>query len=276
MKVLKALSHNAVLLTDDVGELVVIGKGIGFQKKAGDPVDMSLADQTFRPTAPGGVDRLAALIEQIPVEDIAIAAEVIRLGGDRLGEHSDNLLIPLADHISFALRRERSGMTITYPLADEVIHLYPHEVALAREALALIETVSGVRLPEIEAVPLALHFVNARFETTSLAPAVEMTETFAQILDLVRYDHVMEIDAGSLDATRFITHLRYLFLRHERGGVATSDPAMVEAVRSGTPAAYRSAEKVKALLERKLGWTVGGDEVLYLALHIHRLTQRRD
>lgn len=275
MRLQKAFNNNIALVLDDQGhEAVVVGPGVSFQKRPGDLVDPARVERTFRTAATGKAEQLQALFDQIPVDDIATADEVIDLAREVLGPQIDQrLLIPLADHISFALQREREGTAIAYPLAWEITHLYPQEVMLARRALDLIERRSGIRLPDVEAVPLALHFVNAQFDSTNLTKAIQMTETFGLILDLIRYEYLVQIDESSLDATRFITHLRYLFLRRERGTQVTDDLSSVEAsVKATDPKAYQCATRVKQLLTDRLDWSISQEEVLFLALHIHRLT----
>ncbi|MBK8459481.1 MAG: PRD domain-containing protein [Micropruina sp.] len=42
------------------------------------------------------------------------------------------MIIPLADHLSFAAKRMRQGLVMEYPLGAEVAHLYPDELAVAR------------------------------------------------------------------------------------------------------------------------------------------------
>lgn len=49
---------------------------------------------------------------------------------------------------------------------------------------------------------------------------------------------------------------------------------LYDVVKSKYPKAFECALKVKKLLEETMGWTVNHDEVLYLALHIHRVTTR--
>lgn len=50
LKVIKALNNNMVLVRDSSGrEMICQGKGIGFQKRAGDSIDNSLVERRFVP-----------------------------------------------------------------------------------------------------------------------------------------------------------------------------------------------------------------------------------
>lgn len=275
MRISRVFNNNVVLGLDDGGrEVVLIGRGLGFGAKPGDAVEAIRVEKTFTPSEQQPAERIAAFLDAIPLEDIELTEEIIRLGraafGDYVGGH---MLFALADHLSFALRRAREGVTIAYPLQWEVAALYPQEVGFSRSLLALVEERRGVRLPDLETIPFALHFVNARFGHDDLSMTMEMTEVFGSVLDVVRSRFGIAADESSLDVTRFITHLRYLFLRQQRGTVSGGDQhQLYDLVRATQPAEFGCAEEVKAMLEDRFGWDLNDNEVLYLTLHIARLT----
>lgn len=276
MKVKKVFNNSVVLGVDERGtELVLLGRGIGFQTSAGAEVDAALIEKTFVPGGSTTAERLAAFVDEIPLEDILVTEEIVKAARATLGTHiTDHVLVPLADHVSFALRRAREGAAeIEYPLRWEVQYLYPAEVAFSREALRIIEQHRGVRLPDLEAVPLALHFVNAQFGATDLTATLRMTEVLNETLGIIRAEYGIEIDEDSVPVARFVTHLRYLFLREQQGkklkGVGDE---LKEALRASRPREYHCGGLVAALLNQRFGWEVTADEVLYLALHVARLT----
>ena len=275
MRVTKVFNNNVLLAADDAGaEVVLMGKGLGFQVHAGDAVRTADVERTF--VAGGGTtpERIVALLEEIPAEDIDLTQRIVAEARDQLGAHiTGHVVVPLADHISFALRRAREDVQISYPLQWEVLHLYPREVAFARRALELVHESTGVELPALEAVPLALHFVNAQFGAGELSRTVEMTEVFGAVLDIVRSRLGVELDEESIDVARFITHLRYLFVRQQQGAPPPDvQGVLLAAVRSQHPDAVAAAVAIQDLLRERYDWTVTGDEVLYLALHVARLT----
>ncbi|HYQ74593.1 PRD domain-containing protein [Cellulomonas sp.] len=275
MRVTKVFNNNVLLAADDAGaEVVLMGKGLGFQVHAGDAVRTADVERTF--VAGGGTtpERIVALLEEIPAEDIDLTQRIVAEARDQLGTHiTGHVVVPLADHISFALRRAREDVQISYPLQWEVLHLYPREVAFARRALELVRESTGVELPALEAVPLALHFVNAQFGAGELSRTVEMTEVFGAVLGIVRSRLGVELDEESIDVARFITHLRYLFVRQQQGAPPPDvQGVLLAAVRSQHPDSVAAAVAIQDLLRERYDWTVTGDEVLYLALHVARLT----
>lgn len=278
MKVSKVFNNNVVLAvdqTDGDAEVVLIGRGLGFGLRPGDDVDHARIEKTFRPGGQQTPERIAAFLEEIPADDIDLAEEIVRRGRARFGDHvGQHMLFPLADHLSFALRRAREGVTITYPLQWEVSALYPQEVAFSKEILGLVAQERGVQLPDLEAIPFALHFVNARFGQDDLSATMQMTEVFAAVLDTVRGRLEIEIDEESLDATRFITHLRYLFLRQEKrekSPAGMDQQALYDVVRATQPVEFACAQDVRGVLEKRFDWRLDHNEVLYLTLHVARL-----
>ncbi|WP_420121005.1 PRD domain-containing protein [Nakamurella sp.] len=274
MRVLKVFNNNVVLAVDEHdGELVLFGRGLGFKAAPGSPVDPGRVERRFVPGASASADRIAAMVQEIPPQDIELAQRLVDLARTRLGQRiSDHVLLPLADHLSFALRRAAQGVAeIEYPLRWEVQYLYPAEVAVAREMLALVTQERGVPLPDVETVPLALHLVNAQFDADMSATA-QMTADLHRILDIIREEYGVRIDETSMEVARFVTHLRYLFLREQQGRMLTETPAELHAaLRSARPREYTSAGRIGTLLAEQYGWAVSTDEILYLALHVSRL-----
>ncbi|WP_416979658.1 PRD domain-containing protein [Streptomyces sp. T028] len=134
-------------------------------------------------------------------------------------------------------------------------------------------------MDEDEALPLALHFVNAQIGSGSgdIAATMQMTQWLRVALETTGEDFGVEIDQHSLAAARFISHLRYLFLR-ARDGEPTPEvgDGIGEAVRQAKPLQYATAERLAHKMEEMFAWSVGSEEILYLALHVSRLTARDD
>ena len=274
MDVLKVFNNNVVLARDDTGrEVVLTGRGLGFRARPGDLVDRSRIQQTFVPDAQHDTAQLSAFLTEIPPEHLSLAAEILDRAQASLGvKFGQGMIIPLADHISFAIKRVRQRLDVEYPLRTEVAHLYPAELRVAREAVALVGERTGVALPVDEAVPIALHFVNAMFATDDLSRTFAMTEVFRQVFEVLESAYERSFDTESIGAARFITHLRYFFVRVDADRQLVENPgSFTGTVRASFPDAYRCAEKVKALLELRLGKPITVDEVVYLTLHVARL-----
>lgn len=275
MYISRIYNNNVALTVDSDGkQAVVIGRGIAFGKRKGQPIDPSKIEQTFIPENSISNEQLSWSLSEISPEILAIASEIeerIQSEGDI--ELSSSFIIPFADHLHYAVIRAREGLNIDYPLAFEVSLLYPKEVQLSRLALSLVQQRMGVELNTNEAIPLALHLVNAQFATADMSRAFRMTEVFAQVFEVIEVAYGRSIDTASISAARFITHLRYLFMRADRGQAAEriSRPNLLAALQEDAPRAYACAQKVLLLLEMQLNQSLTLDELTYLTIHIDRL-----
>lgn len=277
MQVVRVLNNNTVLAgRPDGSKVVLMGKGLGFGRRLGDPVDRSAIQHTFVPGGSHPIGRLADLVGDLPIEITQTAGTIMRIGHERTGVPvTQALLLAIADHLAFAVRRGDHGAA-AYPLAWEVSQLFPDELAVGRAALELIATDHGVRLPPEEATAFALHFVNAQLAGGDLSRTVAMTRRITQLPDVVAAAMDVPLDHQSMSVARFVTHLRYLFVRLEQERQIADTPSLLEeSVRAAHPRSYRAAERVREVLEMD-GRHLLDDEVTYLALHVARLASDSD
>ena len=280
MRILRIFNNNVVLVNTGTPQnpqaAVVIGRGLAFGKKRGQELDESAIDQIFTPEHAGGPEQINQLLAEIPAEVLALATELEGHAREDLGTSiSSSFILPLADHLNFAIRRAREGVEVSYPLAIEVAQLYPRETAFGRQAVREVRERLGVQIPDGEAIPIALHVVNAQFATDSLARTFRMTEVFAQIFRVISSAYGQPVDQDSLAVARFVTHLRYLFVRTESSQAPAYEdptlPAVRQAVSTGFPRAFDCARKIMVLLEMQLGKGLSDDEHTYLTIHVARL-----
>jgi len=277
MHVLKVFNNNVVLADDNGREVVLTGRGLGYQVRRGDLVDAGKVQQTFVPDADHDVDELSAFLTELPPELLALAVEILHQAQKELGtSFTQAMVIPLADHLNFAITRVRHQIVVEYPLRSEVAHLYPNELRVAKQAVALAAERTGVPLPPDEAVPIALHFVNAMFTAGDLSRTVRMTELFQQVFAILDSAYDRHFDTESINAARFLTHLRYFFVRVDSDRQLSKNPhTFTTTIQESFPDAFLCAERIKALLELRLEKPITADEVVYLTLHVARLASEQ-
>jgi beta-glucoside operon transcriptional antiterminator len=273
MELLRVFNNNVVLAADETGrEVILTGRGLGFQARPGQQVDLRKVSRTFVPTDGGDSDRLAHLLAGIPPEHITlVTTAVVDVGLEPL-LHNPALVIALADHVSFAIKRVRAGLELDYPLQAEVQHLYAEEYRRAEALLAAINVRCGEELPNAEAVGLALHLVNAGFATGDLSYTYTMTGLIQQMVTVIEQAYALELGADSVSVGRFVTHLRYLFVRiHQHKQLSQGHSGVATAIRDAYPDAVECATRLGSLLELRLGSALTDDEISYLALHVARV-----
>ncbi|TQJ34199.1 PRD domain-containing protein [Arthrobacter sp. SLBN-122] len=276
MEVLRVFNNNVVLArTPDKGEVILTGRGLGFQAKPGKPVDESKVIRVFVPEDGRDADNFGALVAAIPPEHLLLADEALQIARKDLPNTiSSTTVVGLADHISFAIKRIRQGIDLEYPLRGEVSHLYPEELKTAQRVLDFVNTRIEQALPEAEAVPIALHLVNAGFATGDLSLTYQMTGVFTQLFEVLEQAYERPFDRDTVNAARFITHLRYFFVRAQTGQQLNDGAtALSKAIRESYPEAHGTALKLQAVLELRLGEPLTEDEVTYLTLHVARMVE---
>jgi len=274
MELRRVLNNNTVLVIDDSGaESIVLGKAIGYGKRPGDLIDATQVTQTFLPDEANPIERLAAYLSDIPLDAVRVAHEIAELASQRLGlPMTQSLMLPIADHLAFAVARLRQQISADYPLRWEVAQLYPKELSIGREGVQIANRRLNVELPGDEAIPIALHLVNSQFTAEGLQHTVRMTEKITQVLHIVESGMGISADQDAMSVARFITHLRYLFVRLEQQKQFTNSPKQVlDAIREAHPEAWLCAQRIRLLLETGGDVHLTHDEVLYLTLHVARL-----
>lgn len=272
MRVKRVISNNAVLAVDDqLQEVVALGRGLGHGRRPGDAIATNQIEQVF--FAGDADERLTRFLADVPLEYIRAAGKIADLAHERLGVRiTQSLLLPIADHLHFAVQRVRQGLPMTFPLAWEVSQLYPDELAIGEAAVQLANAAFNVRLPVDEAVAFAMHLVNAQFVSPGMTPAIEMTQTIAHAFDVIERTFDITIDHRSMSAARFVTHLRYLYARVASGKqIADPHPTFIDAITNAHPEAAACAAKLRFMFEMNLRAALTDDEVAYLALHVARL-----
>ncbi|HSN43511.1 MAG TPA: PRD domain-containing protein [Propionibacteriaceae bacterium] len=275
MEILRVFNNNVVLARDDVGaEVILTGRGLGFQARAGQVIDPLLVARRFVPTDGRDPDHLAQLWAGIPPEHVQmVGVALAEIGLEARASTSPTLVIALADHISFALRRKGMGLDIEYPLLAEVQHLYADEYAQASLLLTSVNTRLDDPLPQSEAVALALHLVNAGFSTGDLSYTYTMTGLIQQMIGVIEQAFDLDLDPGSVNVGRFITHLRYLFVRiHQHRQLDQEHSPIGIAIRDSYPDAVVVAQRLASILELRLGSALTDDELSYLTLHLARVS----
>lgn len=274
MKVVRVLNNNVVLaVRPDDSPVVLTGLGVGFHARAGDEVDESKVSEVFVPENNRDSDNLGELVAAIPPSYLTLSAELLRQHLGALGLQTRSAtVIALADHLAMAQRRlEVSGDT-TNPLTGEAMHLYPREYAVARSIVADTNQRMGLQLPESEATAVTMHLVNAQFQSGDLTETYRMTGMFDQLFEVISTAFGIQVERHSVTAARFITHMRYFFVRAANGTqLQEGMTVLLDSLRESHPQAVNVAGKLGTILGLRLGISLTDDELAYLAMHVARL-----
>lgn len=273
MVIEKIINNNVVIVFDDNGrETIVMGKGLGFQAKAGQHVEEQKIEKRFVLDSESDTGRFGELVSAIPSEHFEVCVKIIDYAMQVMHRRlSNSIYISLTDHINFALERYKSGVIFENPLLQEVRSFYPSEYLIGEYAVALVERDLGVRLPVDEAASIALHFVNAEYKT-AMSDTMNITALIRQILNIVDEELGMKLDELGLHYSRFVTHLKFLAYRVFAGQMmCQQEEELVCMVKSLYKREYAISEKIAAFISEKYNHEIAEEEKAYLTLHIRRI-----
>ncbi len=273
MKIDKIINNNIVsALEEDGKEVVIMGKGIGFGAKPGKTIPEGKIEKIFRLDSQNNVDKFKELLVNLPLEHLKASTEIINYAKSVLNRRlNQSIYITLTDHISFAIERFKQNMTFSNPLLNEIKAFYKEEYLVGEYAVALIERRTGVCLPVDEAGFIALHIVNAEYNT-GMRETLDITNLIQNVVTIVKEYFHMNIDETSLNYQRFVTHLRFLAQRIVAGELLGGENGEFnELVSRMYPEEYACSSKVKDYIQEAFHHDVTEEETAYLAVHIKRM-----
>lgn len=274
MEIKQIFNNNVVMTLNEMDEEVVVtGRGIGFQKKKGDLIDRERIDKEFVLTENVSQSIFPDIYHQLSADEIDVVIEIINKAEEKLDiEFQSNLYIALADHIHYTLERTRQVLPLTNPLNYEVRKYYPEEYEVGEMAMHLIEERLDVSLYKDEAASLALHFVTGQKEGYLISQTVKVTEIVHNIINIVRRHYGTNFDEESVSYARFLTHIQYFAHRvvfgEQEGEV---DSFLYEQVHKSYPIAFECVNRIKKFVETTYDFKMGEDEQVYLTIHIERI-----
>jgi len=274
MRIERIINNNVFSAIDPNGkEVVVMGKGIGFQAKAGQEIKQELMEKVFRLDSQSAVDKFKHLIETLPLENIQVSNDIITYADKVLDcMLNPNIYITLTDHISFAIERFRQGMLFENPLLWDVQHLYKQEYLIGEYSVALIEKKIGIKLPVDEAASIALHIVNAEYNT-ELSKTMNITKVvLPNVLSIIEKGFDFKLKEETIQYERFVTYLKFLVQRIIKKDQENDlDPEFGEMVNNLYQVEHKVGNQVGNYLGEYFQEDITPEELAMLAINLRRM-----
>ena len=209
----------------------------------------------------------------MPLEHAEISNDIIAYAESTLKlELNQSIYVTLTDHINFAIERYRKGIVFENALLWEIKRFYAQEYELGQYAVRLIGEKLKIFLPEDEAGFIALHFVNAEYGT-NIQDAVRFPNLVRDILDIVISELKISLDEKSLHYERFVTHIKFLLQRiYRKELLPNEEEELAQMMQKKYPQEYACSRKIAAYIEETANCRLSGEEVMYMAIHIRRVT----
>lgn len=276
MLISKILNNNVVItLNDENEEIIVMGRGIGYQKSKGDVIDSEKINKVFRISNQDTSNKLQELLNNIPIEHMKISNEIIEYAESTLGKKlNDNIYISISDHTYTAINRIKKGITIKNAVLWETKNFYKDEFAIGVKALDIIEKNYGVRLPDDEAGFIALHIVSAQLDNGHTI-VHDITKIMQDILNIVRYQFAIEFKENSVFYYRFITHLKFFAQRllSDSTYKEERDSELLAIIKDKYSEAFQCIKKIEIFIKNQYNYNLTDDEIIYLTIHVAKIVQ---
>ncbi len=270
MRSIKIFNNNAVsVITPSGREAILLGNGIGFHKRPGDEIDDRKVQKVYYIEDEMQLKFLRMLQDVQP--DVLEAAEEIIAAAEAQGCcMSSQATISLIDHISFAIERQASGLSLPNLLLNETKLLYRKEYQLGCQALKIIQERCGAALPEDEAGYIALHLIAISVDRNA---AYDILKFVKGALDIIKQTYGLALDGENLDTMRLITHLKFLAQRIFQKTVWTDEGMedLYEHLLSRNPQNQECLHRLDAYCSGTFGYTLSQQEKFYLLIHLTKI-----
>ena len=258
-EILKVLNHNTILVLKENEEIIVMSKGIGFGKKQGEQVDVPRnAKQYKMQKSYQAKQKSNNIFDYIDPMYIEISSEIITLTKEKFGKVEHDILLSLADHIYFAVKRINMDIQL----------MFPDEYSVALKAKEVIEKYTHEEINADEIAFITLH-IHSAISVNKVGESMEVMRMIREFFKKLQADLNIRIDANSLSYIRLMNHIKFLLLRLNNDEELQMD--ITEFTKEKFPFAYEQARVLCEQLSRVLHKDLPDSELGYLALHLERI-----
>lgn len=273
MKVVKKINNNfAVARDDNLEELIIYGKGVGFPTVPYELTDLSKIERTYY-----NIDtQNLAFFNAISDDIILVASEIVDVCREQLDTLlNPNVVFALSDHIAFCIERMKKNIQIEYPLMYDLQQLHYKEVRIARDAVKLINYRLRTNIPASEAAGIAINIINNEMTPTKQQTVIGADGIIEHITALIEDACSMVINRDSVNYARYATHMLYFLQRlADETYINSGNASLLVTLKEGYPNEYAAAVKIVRYLESKFSKNIEKEELVYLMLHINRVCSR--
>ncbi|REJ08599.1 glucose PTS transporter transcription antiterminator GlcT [Halobacillus trueperi] len=275
IKIKKVLNNNVVIASHPTyEEVVLIGKGIGFNRKKGDEISSEKADKTFLLSNEQEKEQYVSLLPYIDENLIDFMSDILHHVESRMGQElNQHIHVALTDHLAFAINRAKKDLQFSNPFLLEIESLYPKEYQIAMEVVTMIYDKMGIQFPEGEVGFIALHIHSAVTDKT-LRELNRHNQLITHLVQLVEDTMDVQIDKKSVDYHRLVQHLHRAIDRVYQEEHVGDEIRLANMLKEEYPVCYNLAWKLIKVMQKQLNKPVDESEAIYLTIHLQRLTHK--
>lgn len=271
----KVLNNNVIIANHQTyKEVVLIGKGIGFNRKKGDHVALNQAEKTYLLTDKKDREDYMQLVSHTDDELMQFLHEVIFYIEERMEQPlNEHIHIALTDHLTFALKRVNRDIQFKNPFIIEIESLYPKAYQVASEVVEMFKIRLGVDFPIGEIGFIALH-IHSAVSDKKIRDLNKHHLLIKQMIKVIEQSMEIKLVKDDINFSRLIQHLHRAIDRVYHGERIGKQNNLAEVLKQTYPLCYNTAWKLIKIMQKKLNRPVDETEVIYLTIHLQRLTNQ--
>lgn len=271
MIAMKSINNNTALCKDSNGkEIIAMGKGIGFGKFPRE-IPLEEIERTFYDIA----DNYQTLLYELPSQVLEFAGQIVEIARNELPyDLSPNLVVTLADHLTFAIERAQKRIHIKMFEPYDVKQCFPKEWKLGEYTVRRMRREFKVALPDEEIVGIAMSFLNSKItdDGSGYQANKQDQEMLEDITEIVENTFHMVVNRESFNYARYATHMNYLFQRlHTGQSIASENLQIYHSMRKEFPEIAGCVDLIVAHIQKEWNCNLSEEEKLYLILHVNRI-----
>lgn len=270
MKAVKVFNNNVIAtVMEDGREAVIVGSGIGFNKRPGNLVDESKAEKIYY-VQNRLQTRFLQLLENTTSEALQAAEDILDYAVKQGMALNNQVIVSLTDHISFALERMEQGVLLPNLMLSEIKMLYPREFAAGKWAIRHIRELCAIQLPEDEAGYIALQLANASMDENV---AYDILKFVKGATDVIKETYGLTLEGEQLETMRLTTHLKFLAQRILKQGQWQDEDMedIYDLLLGRHPKNRECIERLTVYTESTFHYRLNRQEIIYLLVHLTKI-----
>lgn len=276
MKVVKVLNNSLVLALDSVNndEVIIMGKGIGFNTKVGDTLSGNDIEKIYALTDRDTKKKLIQLSSETDTAYFDLSSQIIQYAKEKHKlQLKDHIYLSLTDHISFIKKRIESGYVFQNMYVMDIQRLNPIEYDIADFGLKLLREELDCNIPDSELIYIAMHFVYQQAVNDSKPDYDKINQVVEEILNITKYQLQVEYEKESIVYSRFLTHLSLFAQRLVTDQMIPNKESdiLLEQLQNNIKNETSCLNAISIFIEEKYGQKLSNQERLYLLIHIHKI-----
>lgn len=275
MKVIKVLNNSLLLAVDNDGyEVVLMGKGIGFNKSIGYKIENKDIEKVFILKDRTISRNIIQLANEIDSKYFELAKAIIDYAIEKYQiALMEYIYLSLTDHIALTVKRIQSNMLIPNLYNAVIRQFNTREYDIGEFAVELIKEKLDINIPEEEIGNIAIHFINAQKDDSSKNNDKEITEFVKSILDIVKDTFAIDYNVRNIAFNRFVIHLQSFSQRLLNKMMTENDPTdhLYFEISKLYPEEKKCADKIANFITKKYNIKISNQETVYLTIHIHKI-----